>query len=103
MMKAIAKAQIRLFRTHVCFTCWVGLSAEETNKKIRRNKTRFGDDDLKLNVKCVKVSKVFEKIINITGCLKKKGGGGVKLRERSIRNVQLLKSDRSDRVGFLIL
>lgn len=44
----------------------------ETNKKIRRNKTRFGDDDLKWNGKCVKVSKMFEKI-NITGGFVKKG------------------------------
>lgn len=35
MMNAMAKAQIRLLRTHVCFSCCVGLAAERFRTKIR--------------------------------------------------------------------
>lgn len=34
MMNAMAKAQIRLLRTQVCFSCWVGLAVERRSRNI---------------------------------------------------------------------
>lgn len=45
MMKAIAKAHIRLFRTHVCLTCCVGLEPGEWSVG------RWGGGNKKMNVK----------------------------------------------------
>lgn len=42
MMKAMAKAQIRLLRTHVCFTCCVGL--EPVRDERREPVHCWGDD-----------------------------------------------------------
>lgn len=48
MMKAMAKAQIRLLRTQVCLTCCVGL---EPSRKKERKKEEVGKEGERTNVK----------------------------------------------------
>lgn len=52
MMNAMAKAQIRLLRTHVCFSCWVGLAVERFTKHISISECL--KRPLKMSEQCVK-------------------------------------------------
>lgn len=59
MMNAMAKAQIRLLRTHVCFSCCVGLAAEATtnNDNSTRRKKNAALESKPLGGKKINVPK----------------------------------------------
>lgn len=61
MMNAIAKAQIRLLRTHVCFSCCVGLAV----KRFRKRKTALVHHSVLTQLEHVKEDKKRGNWLNI--------------------------------------